>query len=106
MGKQIIISQVTIDPEPLLTFEELCTACDVTPDFIYELVDYGVIDTQGYDLEELHFNYKHLHRIRSLVRLQHDLEVNLPGAILVLDLMDEVERLRIQVDLFKKHLHL
>ena len=33
-------------------------------------------------------------RIQRVIRLQHDFEVNLPGAALALDLLEEIERLR------------
>jgi hypothetical protein len=32
--------------------------------------------------------------VRRALRLQHDLELNLPGAALALELLDEIERLR------------
>ena len=40
-----------------------------------------------------------LARLKCALRLHRDLEINLPGLAVSLDLLDEVQRLRQQVDL-------
>lgn len=100
---QIIISSISIDSDPELSFEELCTACRVSPEYIEQLIEYGVIDLQGINLEEYRFNLTHLQRIRTMVHLQQDLDVNLPGAALVVDLLEEMEQMRSKIEMLEKH---
>lgn len=96
---------MTIEDEPDLSLDELCEACQITPDFIIELIEYGSIEPKGVSVESWRFDMQQLRRIRQVLRLQHDLEVNLAGAILAIDLMDRIEELQTQVELLKKHFH-
>jgi chaperone modulatory protein CbpM len=41
-----------------------------------------------------------------VLRLQHDLEINLAGAALAMDLMDQIDQLKAQVELLEKSLKL
>lgn len=92
-------SIITIETDPELTLDELCQACDVTPDFIQELIQFGAIEPIDYSFR---FNAQHLRRIRRVIHLQQDLEVNLAGAALAVDLMDQIEDLQTQVELLQK----
>jgi chaperone modulatory protein CbpM len=95
---------ITIETNPALTLDELCAACDVTPEFIQELIAHGVIEPQGVTITTWRFDGTHLSRVCTVLRLQRHLEVNIPGAPLALDLMDEIEQLRTQIAFFTKHL--
>lgn len=97
-------SILVIETDLDLNLDELCRSCHVTPDFIYELIEYGAIQPRGYSMESWRFDALQLRRVRRILRLQHDLEVNLPGAALAIDLMDQIEELKSQADLLKKHL--
>ena len=94
----IVVTEVLIDEQPKLNLDELCAACQVTPEFIDDLIDYGILE-----LESTEFNAEHLRRVRTVVRLQHDLEVNLPGAAVILDLMDELDDMRKQLEVVEKY---
>lgn len=102
-GKQVIVSTVTVETELDLDLEELCSVCRITPAFVNELVEFGVIEPQASSLAEWRFNADHLRRVRTIMHLQQDLEVNLSGAALVIELMEEMEKLRTQIRLFEKY---
>ncbi len=91
---------ITISTEEIreLTLDELCSACEVTPDFVADVIEQGVIEP----LPDLRFNEEALRKVRTVLRLQQDLEVNLPGAALIIDLMDELERLRKQLEILQR----
>jgi chaperone modulatory protein CbpM len=93
------LTVITIETNPELTWEEVCNAYHVPPEWLAELIAYGVIEP-----DHARFDAKNVFRIRRLVRLQHDLELNLAGAALALDLIDQIENLRTQVELFEKYL--
>lgn len=73
---------------------ELCLACSVQAETIIELVEEGVIEPVSYRRERWQFSGESLTRARRAVALQRDLGLNLQGAALALDLLDEIERLR------------
>ena len=77
-----------------LTLAEVCRACAVQTEFIVELVEEGVLAPVGQEPQRWRFTYAHLRRVRVAARLQHDLSVNLAGAALALELLEEIEALR------------
>ncbi len=85
-----------LDENCRFTLEELSTACSVRTEYIIELVEEGIVEP----LEERHeqrlwtFSGRSLLRARKARRLQQDLGINLAGAALVLELMEEIQRLR------------
>lgn len=87
-----------IDEEAQMTLHELCAALQSEPEFVVALVEYEVISPSGWDHESWRFNSLCLRRARLARNFQCDLHVNLSGIHLALDLLDQVERLRIEVD--------
>lgn len=94
---------ISIEEHPELTLSELCTACHVTPEFVQELIGYGAIEPRGSSIETWRFDADHLRRIRAILRLEHDLEINHAGAALVLDLMNEMKRMQTRLEVLEKH---
>jgi chaperone modulatory protein CbpM len=97
------ITVLSMEAQSELTFEELCEICHVTHEFIRELVEYGAIEPKGISIEVWRFNPSHMRKIQIIKRLQEDLEVNLPGAALAMDLMDQMEQMRGQLEFLEKH---
>ncbi len=95
---------ISIETEPEVTFEELCEAFDLTPHFIEELIEYGAIEPSGFSRNNWRFNGYQLRRIHQIKRLHEELELNLQGALVAADLMEQIENLRFQVELLEKHL--
>ena len=62
-----------------------------------ELIEEGVIVPGGDAPEVWRFSALHLRRARVAIRLQRDLGVNLAGAALALQLLDELDTLRSQL---------
>ena len=77
-----------------LTLAEVCCTCAVQTEFIVELVEEGVLAPAGREPRRWRFTYAHLRRARVASRLQRDLGVNLAGAALALELLEEIEALR------------
>jgi chaperone modulatory protein CbpM len=92
-----ILTGIILEDEIHLSLRELCDACAVHAEFITELVDEGVIEPSGFDKSHWCFSGVSLHRIRAAKRLQQDLGVNLAGAALALDLLDEMQQLHTQL---------
>lgn len=80
-----------------LSFGELCRACGLSAEQVYDLIDEGIIEPIGRDPARWRFSGICIRRIRVALRLQRGLGVNPAGAALALDLMDEIERMRIRL---------
>lgn len=78
----------------LLTVRDLSRMCAVDERHIVEFVEEGVLNVVEINTTEWHFNGTALRRTRLALRLERDLELNLPGVALALELMDELEQLR------------
>jgi chaperone modulatory protein CbpM len=100
-SKQVILSGRVLDEMVSLSLDELCRACRVHSDWILELVDEGILEPQGREHGNWRFASNSLQRVQTVWRLQHDLGINLAGAALALDLMEEIEGLRARLGRFE-----
>src|SRR3990167_10841663 len=92
------ILQVTLEEVAELNFDELCAAGGVSPDFIIDLIAYGTIEPKGASLATWRFDANHLQIIRIAMHLHEDLEINHAGIALAMDLMQQIEELRSELD--------
>lgn len=91
-------SGATPEPSTNLTLIEVSRTCAVTTRFVIELVEEGVISPlEGREPERWRFAGSELRHVSVAARLQRDLGINLPGAALALQLLDELETLRAQI---------
>ena len=88
------VAGIILDEQAPLTLAELTRACAVHAELIIELVEEGVLAPIGREPHRWRFTGAHMRRARMALRLQRDLGVNLAGAALALQLLDEVEALR------------
>jgi chaperone modulatory protein CbpM len=86
----------------LIRFSELCEACHVSEDFIYNLMEYEIIHPHSKHQNEWMFELSQLRRVKTVLRLQRDFEINLSGIALVLDLLDEITDLRERLSLYER----
>lgn len=94
MHEMTILSGVLVD-DAALTLEELARACGVEPDWVVRRVHAGILGGQaGVQLTAWRFRSGDLLRARSLLRVERDFDANEDVAALVVDLSDEVRRLR------------
>ena len=78
----------------VLTVKDLSRMCAVDERHIVEFVEEGVLDVVEINTTEWHFTGAALRRARLALRLERDLEINLAGVALALELMEEVQNLR------------
>ncbi len=87
-------SCIVLDDSTTWGIAEICTLCRVENELIHEMVNEGVLIPEGTSPETWRFNGLAVKKIQVTLRLQNDLRVNLPGAALVLDLLEELDELR------------
>ena len=90
---------VILEEQSGFTLADLCRVCAAEHEVLLALVDEGIVtphspEPAGDDVTLWRFTGVHVHRAKVAVRLQHDLGVNLAGAALALQLMDELQALR------------
>lgn len=89
--------EVTVlDESSIFTLHELCRACGVHAELVIEMVEEGLLEPRGAVPAEWRFPGDAVTRAQRALKLSRDLRVNWPGAALALDLLDELERLRIE----------
>jgi chaperone modulatory protein CbpM len=85
---------VVLDEELRLTLHEVCEVCGMEESVVIEMVGEGVVEPVDEAAGVLVFSGAAVVRLRTAQRLQRDLHVNLPGAALALDLLEEIRLLR------------
>ncbi len=89
-----IITAIVIEETNPLTFEQLCQALQTEQQFIIELVENDILKPHGNEYTQWQFDSYNFKRAKTAASFYHDLEVNLNGIALALDLLDEIERLK------------
>lgn len=87
-----------IEAETLISLDELCRNCIVQTEEVITMVREGILepadgDAVRYGAERWRFHISSVRRVCTVVRLQRDLGVNLPGAALALELLDRIAEL-------------
>ena len=95
------ITGLILEEQTQLSLDDLCRACAAQADQIIELVNEGVLAPAGTAPEYWRFTGVHLQRARVALRLESDLGVNLAGAALALELLDELDSMRTRLRLFE-----
>jgi chaperone modulatory protein CbpM len=88
------LSGAIFEETALLTVKDLSRMCAVDERHIVEYVEEGVLHVVHIDTTEWHFTGAALRRARLALRLERDLELNLAGVALALELMEELEHVR------------
>ncbi|WGG49251.1 chaperone modulator CbpM [Rugamonas sp. DEMB1] len=94
MGQSELLSGVLVD-EAALTVEELARACAVEPDWVVQHVRTGILlEDAPEHAGSWRFTSIDLVRARRLRQVERDFEANDDIAALVVDLSEEIRRLR------------
>lgn len=92
-----------IDEQNALTLTEISHACSVQTGYIIELVDEGLITpeiaAEEHEPHRWRFSGAQMRRVRTALRLQSDLGINLAGVALALQLLDEIEILQMRLNI-------
>lgn len=86
---------ITGDLDVLLSFEEICRAVNAESMFVTQLIDYHVIEPKG-TLQQ--FDAYALKRAQLARNFYYDLEVNVAGIAILLDLLDRVATLEKEIE--------
>ena len=82
-----------ISQEAEFTLQDLCRSCMLPYEHVVALVEEGVLEVHSQDSTQWRFRVSSFRRVRTAMRLQRDLGVNLAGAALALELLDRIAEL-------------
>lgn len=98
MAKEIeAVTGEIVDETVQYGLKDVCDVCGVHAERVVEMVEAGIISARGDKPTSWRFSAVSVMRSRKALRLQRDLEINIPGLAVTLDLLDELESLRDQV---------
>jgi chaperone modulatory protein CbpM len=95
---------LVLDDDYHLTLGDLCRICGITAEQVLALVDEGVIEPANRETGRWHFHAVSIRRVRCAYRLNRDLGINLAGAALAVELLEEIEQLRARLRLLERNL--
>ena len=96
MNTSSIAIGVCLTDDHALELEAFAAACGTEAEFVRLLVDEGLVQPVALQ-PAWRFGGEELARVRRICRLQRDFEANLQSVAVMLDLIDEIERLRAQL---------
>ncbi|MEX1034231.1 MAG: chaperone modulator CbpM [Cellvibrionaceae bacterium] len=76
-----------------ITTQELCQRIDLSEETLEEIVEHGIVEPRGEKPEEWTFDIDYVWVVRRAARLHRDLGIDWAGIALVLELLNERERL-------------
>lgn len=104
MDNKKIVAGVLIDEETTVSFIEVCQQCNISEDRLLEMLEHGLFSYPEIQVRTTaYFDAKAVDRIQSACRLQQDLGINTPGVVLVLELLDDLEKIRNELAILQRH---
>ncbi|MCP0913976.1 MULTISPECIES: chaperone modulator CbpM [Legionella] len=106
MGNKQVITGLLVDENHTVSFIEVCEKYDISEELLQGMLEQGLFSHPPKDVKNLQIDYAMVRRIQSAKRLQQDLGVNIPGVVLVLELLEELEQLRSELSILQRHMEM
>jgi DNA-binding transcriptional MerR regulator len=87
----------------LLTLEDLASAAGLRPELVDTLVRFRLVEPKANTGSCPLFSVSSVERLGRILRLRHDLGVNLAGVRVILDMAERIENLQREIDLLRRH---
>ncbi|WP_298448747.1 chaperone modulator CbpM [uncultured Marinobacter sp.] len=102
----ILTVEVMDENGSTFTLHEVCERGECHAEFVIKLVNYGIIAPlePAAEARQWLFDVAALARLHKARRLQRDLKMNLPGLAMSLELLDEVQDMRREVERLSRQL--
>jgi chaperone modulatory protein CbpM len=93
-----VVTGVLLDEQVYYSLKDVCHVCGCQTEWVVALVEQGVLHPSGGSSQVWQFPGSSLHKAMKARRLQQDLNLNLSGVALVIDLLEEIESLRARLE--------
>lgn len=95
------LTGVIVDETTSFTFSEVCTHCNIPREILEQMLEYGILENVQFLQNDYQIDLKYLKLIEVAFRLYRDLEINIAGISIILELKREVAELRTQLNLLQ-----
>ena len=104
ISKRRVVTGVVLDEQAEVTLSDLCRSCSVRREKVIALVEEGILTptTRAERQKGYRFPGSSVKRASRALRLQKELELDLAGVAVALDLLDEIERLRNRLRVYEE----
>lgn len=102
--KSVIITATVLDEDMTLTVAQLCESLGLELDELIGYVQEGLVEPRGVSPQTWSFPGPALKRLRTALRLRRELDIDLAGTILAVELLEEIEHLRARVHTLEQRL--
>ena len=82
-----------IEEEEPMTIIQICERCKLSKEEIIELIEEGIIYPKDKQNKSLSFSFDTIDRILKVKRLKRDMDLNMAGVALAVNLLDRIEEL-------------
>lgn len=96
--------EIWVYQETTISFTEMCSYCQISETALIELLEHGLFEPADLPIKDMSFDAEMLARLKSAQRLQRDLGINIPGVVLVMELLDTVQTLEKKLRLLESHI--
>ncbi|HAF87309.1 MAG TPA: hypothetical protein DCG13_01955 [Legionellales bacterium] len=84
----------SLETQFTLTLAEVTYSLNVDTATVMAILDEGVIDLPQKTYNDLYFDTTTFQQLRKIVRLNQDLNINIAGACMVFELLEELDELK------------
>jgi chaperone modulatory protein CbpM len=104
MYDEIILTSFVVNDDVTFTLTEIRQRFSIDDKIIDDMLEHGLIEAQTVSApNEMRLDQQALQRIQRALHLYHDLGVNIAGAALVLDVLDELATVRCELSILRHH---
>jgi chaperone modulatory protein CbpM len=94
-----------LDERDWIGADQVCHLCRIELTAVVELADLGIVSPRGYEPEQWQFPATQLPRLRTVGRLMRDLGLNVSGAALAVELLEEQHHLERRLRRLERLIH-
>ncbi len=105
MDDKTITTGILMDEGTKISFVDICQKCNISEQILLEMIEHGLLHHEVHYSKKIHVDPKTFLRIQSASRLHQDLGINIPGVVLALELLDELEKITSELDILHHHVH-
>lgn len=103
MSKDTVFTTVVVTENTTFSLTEVCEHFHIPRDLLAEIIDQGLLANQTTDLDKIMLDQQALHRLEIAFRLHRDLDLNLPGVALALELLEQMDKMRDELEILRRH---
>ena len=81
----------------------MCNKYHISEDLLSEMVEQGLFPNQPAESKQIALDQRAQRKMESAFRLHRDLGINLQGVALALELLEEMEKMREELAILRKH---